>query len=102
MRKLYGERRTALLGVLEEAFGDGWRACGDAAGLYFSVEFKARRFDEAFIKRCRGNGIRITSVECHAIQKSRHSNKLLLGLGHLEPREIREGVLLLRSVIKEA
>lgn len=101
MRKLYGERRTVLLGALQESFGDGWCACGDAAGLHLSVEFKAMRFDEAFIKRCMENGIRIASVEQHAIQKGRHSNKLLLGFGHLEPREIREGVSILRSVIQE-
>ncbi len=100
MRKLYGERRTALLGALEKAFGDGWRACGDAAGLHLSVEFKDMLFDEAFIKRCKENGIRIASVERHAIQKGKHSNKLLLGFGHLEPREIWEGVLILRSVIQ--
>jgi len=58
------------------------------------------RFDESFIKKCRENGIRIASVERHAIQKGNHSNKLLLGFGHLEPTEIREGVLLLRSVIQ--
>jgi len=101
MRKLHGERRAALLGALEEAFGDGWRACGDAAGLHLSVEFKAMRFDEAFIKRCKENGIRIASVEHYAIQKGMHINKLLLGFGHLEPREIREGVLILRSVMQE-
>jgi len=101
MRKLYGERRTALLGALEEAFGEKWRAYGDAAGLHLSVEFKSMRFDEAFIKKCRENGIRIASVEQHAIRKGRHSNKLLLGFGHLEPVEIREGVSILRSVIQE-
>jgi GntR family transcriptional regulator/MocR family aminotransferase len=36
MRKLYGERRAALLGALEEAFGDGWRACGDARSASLS------------------------------------------------------------------
>ncbi|MCL6558039.1 MAG: PLP-dependent aminotransferase family protein [Firmicutes bacterium] len=100
MRKLYGERRAALLAALEDAFGDGWRACGDAAGLHLAVEFKSMRFDEAFIKKCRENGIRVASVERHAIRKGKHSNKLLLGFGHLEPREIREGILLLRSVIQ--
>ncbi|MCL6612590.1 MAG: PLP-dependent aminotransferase family protein [Peptococcaceae bacterium] len=101
MRKLYGERRTALLGAMEEAFGDGWRACGDAAGLHLTVEFKSMRFDEAFIKKCGENGVRIASVERHAIRKGRHSNKLLLGFGHLEPVEIREGVSILRSVIQK-
>jgi GntR family transcriptional regulator/MocR family aminotransferase len=99
MRKLYGERRTTLLRSLDQFFGDGWRACGDAAGLHLAVEFKGMQFDEEFIARCRECGIRLASVERHAIRKGRHSNKLLLGFGHLGPEEIREGIAILRSVM---
>jgi GntR family transcriptional regulator/MocR family aminotransferase len=102
MRKLYGERRAVLLDALKDTFKDGWRACGDAAGLHLSVEFMTMRFNEAFIKKCKDNSIRIASVEQHAIQKGRHLSKLLLGFGHLEPREIREGISILHSVIQSS
>lgn len=99
MRKIYGRRRQALLDCLKEAFGDIWYAHGDAAGLHITVDFPGYNFDGVFQKRCLQNGIFITPVETHCIQKGTHYSMLLIGYGHLDPEEIRSGVQALRTVI---
>jgi GntR family transcriptional regulator/MocR family aminotransferase len=99
MRKLYGERRNVLLSAFASNFRDPWRVWGDAAGLHLAIEFPGMRFDDAFLRKCMENGIRITSVEHHSIQKGKHLDQLLLGYGHLEPGEIRKGVSLLHSMM---
>ncbi|KJR46283.1 Transcriptional regulator, GntR family domain / Aspartate aminotransferase [Desulfosporosinus sp. I2] len=101
MRRIYGERRRVLLESLTETFGSEWRAYGDAAGLHLAIDFPGRYFEEEFRKSCLHNGICVTPVEYHCIQKGRHLNKLLIGYGHLEPAEIRNGVQLLHDFMKE-
>jgi GntR family transcriptional regulator/MocR family aminotransferase len=101
MRKIYGQRRQVLLDCLKDAFGSGWQAYGDAAGLHVAVDFPGKCFDEAFHKRCLQNGIYITPVETHCIQKGAHRSMLLLGYGHLEPEDIRRGIQALQPLISE-
>lgn len=92
MRRLYGQRRHILLQTLTETFGNCWRPWGDAAGLHLALEFPGRRFDQDFSHNCQQHGIRITPVDYHSIVKGRHLEKMLLGYGHLEPQEIRDGI----------
>ena len=99
MRRLYGERRRQLFAALSQAFGSDWRPLGDAAGLHVAVEFPGKYFGKEFSRICRENGILITPVEYHSIQKGIHTDKLLLGYGHLEPEEINLGIQLLKKVI---
>lgn len=101
MRKIYSQRRKVLLKSLEEAFGNDWIAYGDSAGLHVAIDFPGFRFDEAFKKRCLQNGLYITPVENHCIEKGRHQSKVLIGYGHLEPDAIKKGVELLACIIKE-
>lgn len=99
MRKMYGERRKVLLQALKNTFCKEWHAWGDAAGLHLAVEFPGMRFDDEFASGCRSNGIRITPVEYHCINKGRHLDKILLGYGHLEPEEIIKGISILHGFI---
>jgi len=101
MRKIYGDRRNVLLQSLGEHFGSAWQPWGDAAGLHLAVEFFGLNFDSDFINRCRQRGIRLASVDYHCIQKGTHTDKLLLGYGHLEPEEIRAAVLALHTLMEE-
>lgn len=99
MRKIYGQRRQVLLETLEETFGSKWIAYGDSAGLHAAIDFPEMRFDEAFKNNCRQNGLYITPMESHCIEKGRHQSKLLIGYGHLEPDEIKKGIKLLFHII---
>ncbi|MGE4485382.1 MAG: PLP-dependent aminotransferase family protein [Oscillospiraceae bacterium] len=97
MRRIYGQRRKVLLDSLKDAFGTGWAACGDAAGLHIAIDFPGSCFDGEFKKRCLQKGIDITPMECHSIVKGLNQGMLLIGYGHLEPEEIEYGVRLLRD-----
>jgi GntR family transcriptional regulator/MocR family aminotransferase len=99
MRKLYSQRRAALLQALREQFGPNWQACGDEAGLHLAVQFPGRDFDGRFVTLCQQNGVRALPLEHFAIQKGQHRDKLLLGYGHLEPAEIQSAVRTLFKVI---
>lgn len=101
MSRLYGQRRAVLLQALKDTFGDTWRAWGDAAGLHLAVQFPGMYFDESVLKKCADLGIRVAAVEQHCIQKGCHRDKLLLGYGHMEPKEIQESILRLKSVISD-
>lgn len=101
MRRLYGQRRQVLLQAMEETFDTVWHSWGDAAGLHLVLEFPGMRFDAEFAQRSRKYGIRITPVEYHSIRKGTHQEKLLIGYGHLEPDEIRKGILLLYDFLRK-
>ncbi|MBB3126601.1 GntR family transcriptional regulator/MocR family aminotransferase [Paenibacillus rhizosphaerae] len=101
MKKLYRERRQALFDALGECFGERWRPWGDAAGLQLAVEFSGIAFDDSFREQARRSGIRTVPVEYHSIRKGRHTDKLLLGYGHLEPDEIRLGVHYIQQFIND-
>ena len=101
MRRVYGERRKALLDSLTEEFGWKWKTCGDDAGLHLTVAYPDLCFDNSFRKSGLEKGINITPIEYHCIEKGKHRNMLLIGYGHLEPDEIRKGIGLLRHHIEE-
>ncbi len=99
MRKLYNQRRDVLMDSLADAFGNDWLPCGDAAGLHVAIDFAGRRFDDAFNKKCLQSGLFIKPLESYCIEKGRYLSKLLIGYGHLEPKEIRQGVILLSKIM---
>ncbi|MDD3270999.1 MAG: PLP-dependent aminotransferase family protein [Syntrophomonadaceae bacterium] len=99
MRKLYGQRRQILLETMTEVFGGIWRPWGDAAGLHLAVQFPGMSFTDDFARQAREHEIYITPVEYHSIRKGAHLDKLLLGYGHLEAKEIQAGIHLLKDLI---
>lgn len=101
MRKLYGQRRQALLKAIKRHFGDVWTACGDAAGLHIAIDFPGMDFDEAFAGACRQRGVSVSPLERHCIVKGAHRGKLVLGYGHLEPEQMDAAVGLLADVVRE-
>lgn len=98
MRKLYAQRRNALLAGLNRIFSNTWRPWGDAAGLHIALEFPVRRFGQDFIRYAREKGVNITNVDYHSINKGVHLDKLLMGYGHLDPQEIASGLELLKEL----
>ena len=101
MRRLYGQRRQLLLKALTELLGTGWQTIGDAAGLHLALEYPGKCFDHSFVNVCRQHSLRIAAVDEHSIVKGRHLNKLLLGYGHLDAREISAGIPLLAHCIDQ-
>jgi GntR family transcriptional regulator/MocR family aminotransferase len=100
MRKLYGQRRKILLEAMKEEFGIMPECWGDAAGLHLAVTFPGACFNRRFEGHCRLNGLIVQTVDRHCIIKGTHTDKLILGYGHLEPTNILSGVRLLRTCIE--
>jgi GntR family transcriptional regulator / MocR family aminotransferase len=99
MKRVYEKRRQVLLDALKATFGEGWSACGDAAGLHVTIRFPGQLFDAAFSSRCAEAGVHVVPLETHCIVKGAHKDALVLGFGHLEPEQIITGVGLLAQVM---
>lgn len=60
---------------------------------------RRRAESQNLARRCRAAGINLALVEDHAIQQGAHGGLLLLGYGHLDEIEIRQGVRLLHDTM---
>ncbi len=99
MRKVYDEKRNALLECVKKTFGDWVYPWGDASGLHVALQFPGLEFGDEFIFNCKKAGIRVSPVTQYCITGNDHKDKLLLGYGHLDFMQIQEGIKVLRQVI---
>lgn len=100
MKKVYHQRRQALVDSLVAAFPD-CTILGQAAGMHLVVELKNLRFDEQCITRIEEQGVRVYPVEEFALVKGRHLHQIVIGYGSLTVDEIREGVARLKKALFE-
>ena len=86
MRRLYAEKRAALLSALHETFGDAAVPWGDVTGLHISLQFPGVSFDSQFTERCEQAGLRVAAVSQYCSAGDRHTDKLLIGYGQHKRR----------------
>jgi len=86
MRRLYGQRREALVEALQKYFGDAVRVHGDAAGMSLMA-----RFAQDIEPRAQRNKVQIVNTSAYYFGK-RPSNEYLFGFSLLGERAIREGI----------
>lgn len=99
MRKVYAKKRETLLTAAKEAFGNKVNSWGDESGLHVALEFPDMNFGNDFVSDCKKNGIQIQTVSQYCNDENLHTNKLLLGYGHLSEKEILDGVAALKSLM---
>jgi GntR family transcriptional regulator/MocR family aminotransferase len=99
MKRLYGHKREVLLESIAQAFRGSAVPWGDAAGLHLALQFPGETFSRDFISSSRQAGIRINPLSVYCPGQGDHGDKLLVGYGHLNPREIRDGIEALASFI---
>jgi GntR family transcriptional regulator / MocR family aminotransferase len=99
MRRLYAEKRIALLNALRETFGNAAVPWGDASGLHVALQFPGKSFDSRFIGRCEQAGIRISTVSQYCSADNGHADKLLIGYGCASAARIQEGIKALQPLI---
>ncbi|MBM7867167.1 MocR-like pyridoxine biosynthesis transcription factor PdxR [Heliomicrobium gestii] len=92
MKKVYKSRRAQVVQELNRFFSGAIRIGGDAAGLHLVAQFPGHVLDEKALSRCRSAGVRVYPVEDRALLKGHHSDKILLGYGHLAEEQITEGI----------
>lgn len=100
MRRLYGDKRAALLTAIQQTFGDAATARGDASGLHLALQFPGRSFGTDFTLHCRDAGIRIARVSKYCFSTQEHTDTLLLGYGHLDAAGIAGGVRALGRLLQ--
>jgi GntR family transcriptional regulator / MocR family aminotransferase len=98
MKKVYVKRRKVLIEELKANFESKVIISGKSTGLHIVAEFLKYEFSESFVQKAIRHGVRVYPVEYHAIKKGNHTNKLLMGYGHLSEACIKEGILRLKSV----
>jgi GntR family transcriptional regulator / MocR family aminotransferase len=92
MKRLYSEKRQALLEALKTAFAGTAIPKGDASGLHLALRFPGHSFGERFTEQCKKAGIQIMPVSKYCDNEGRYQDTLLLGYGHLTPAQIGEGI----------
>lgn len=102
MRRIYGEKREVLLSSIEALFDGSVRPWGDASGLHVALQFPGRKFEDRFMSECKNAGLRISPVMCYCSMKEEHTDKLLVGYGHLSHEQIRENLSALHQFLTKA
>jgi len=99
MRKVYAEKRAAMLACLCGCFGENVEVMGAAAGLHVAVRFvgtsggHAPRFDEATVARIASGGAVVYPASRYAFAPyAGIRSVLLLGYGHLSEDEMKRGL----------
>jgi len=87
MRRLYGERRDALVESLERHFGDRVQIRGDAAGMHVLVRFQGERIAE----RAAEAKVQLISSAAYYLTEP-PPGEFVLGFSAIGERSIREGI----------
>jgi len=87
MRRLYGQRRAALVDALQGHFADRVELLGDAAGMHLAVRFA----DSGMFERAKRNKVQLVSTRDYYLGKAR-SSEFIFGFSCLNEAAIREGV----------
>ncbi|MBP1931897.1 PLP-dependent aminotransferase family protein [Ammoniphilus resinae] len=99
MRKIYRNRRDFLICCLKSTFSNQVDIFGHSTGLHLIAEFKEQEFSKELLEKTDRLGVKIYPVEDHTMQKGKHPNQIILGYGHLNKKEIEEGMARLRQAI---
>lgn len=100
MRRIYGERRAALLEALARHLKGRVDVLPSDSGLHIACALKgARRVGGGLVTRAQAAGIRLQTVEGFAV-RAPPRNGIILGLGHIPSDRIDRAVRKLASVVQ--
>lgn len=99
MKKIYKKRRDYLIHCIKTTFPNEANIFGYSTGLHLIVELIDFHFSKEALKQIEQFGVKVYPVEGHTIEKGKHHNQIILGYGHLNNEEIKEGVTRLYEAI---
>ncbi|WP_028400145.1 PLP-dependent aminotransferase family protein [Ectobacillus panaciterrae] len=99
MKKIYRERREALVSCLQKHFADA-KILGQAAGMHLVVELSGVHFTEEVMERVKEQGVMVYPVERYALQKGFHNSQIVMGYGSLTAEAIEKGVEKLKKALE--
>jgi Transcriptional regulators containing a DNA-binding HTH domain and an aminotransferase domain (MocR family) and their eukaryotic orthologs len=100
MRRIYRSRRDALIGGLEEAFGERVEILGRSTGLHIVAGFEAIAFDRTRLESLAASGVVVHPVDDYAVLKGAHSSRVAMGYSPLSVEQIEEGVARMRRALQ--
>lgn len=100
MKRIYGKRRKHLIASLSETFGTQVRISGDAAGLHLIAEFSGHRFDSLLALELEKRNIKIYPAENYAIMKGKFNDRLIMGFGNINEKQITQGITTIADILK--
>lgn len=92
MRRIYKTKRTLLLECIKHEFGEKATVWGDASGLHLVLQLSHLHITPSFIQQSQLAGIKIYPLNDYYDDKSTHNDKILIGYGHLNENQIKEGI----------
>jgi len=93
MRRLYRQRRDALVEALERHLGDHAAVEGASAGMHLALRFPDDSpADAEIVRRAREQGIVVNALSAHAVPGGPVANGLLLGYAQV-PVERMDGLV---------
>jgi len=98
MRKLYDQRRQALIQALEKYFGDQVTILGENAGLHLMVRFHTDLSDQEVVDKAAEKGVKLVSAQRYYL-KDMGKCEFVIGYSNLSEEEITEGVFRLSQIL---
>jgi GntR family transcriptional regulator/MocR family aminotransferase len=93
MRRLYRQRRDALVAALEQHLGSVATVHGGSAGMHLSIRFNDARIDDvAIVAQAQERGIAVNALSTHDTQGESGWKGLMLGYAQV-PAEQMEGLV---------
>lgn len=99
MRKVYSERRAALLQALAEHGSDWLVPIPGEAGLHLAARLPGTIRADAVVARAASRGIQLQSLQRYAVGKTT-VNGLVFGLGMIDTSRIEPGIRQLATIIR--
>ncbi|WP_069999567.1 MocR-like pyridoxine biosynthesis transcription factor PdxR [Cellulosilyticum sp. I15G10I2] len=97
MRKIYLQRRNALIESLNSSFGSSVTIHGESTGLHLIASFKDVQFTEDLVSFIALQGLKIHPVWLHSSFKNFQKNSIIIGYSHLNHQLINKGIKLLKE-----
>jgi GntR family transcriptional regulator/MocR family aminotransferase len=102
MRRLYKQRRDALVEALERHLGHVGKVLGGSAGMHLVLRFDDRRLDDkAMSERAAARGVVAYSLSSHAIGREHGWRGFVLGYAQVPSEQMERLVRLLAKSVYE-
>ena len=102
MRRIYGERRRALLELIQEHLGDQVRVRDHSAGMHLVVELPPGLDDQHIAQSCRKHGLDVQALSTYFTKNGEDKSALLLGFCGFTQEEMAEAMPCLANIIHSA
>ena len=92
MKKEYKKRRSYMITLLSKKFGGDITIQGDETGMHLQLEFLPEKYNLINWNSAEQYGIKIISFEEYSLIKGENKNKIVLGYGNLDLKNIKSGI----------